>query len=492
MSVSRLPSPRAVLLAVAVPLLAGCPKVTEPVPDGGRAPDCTTRADCAAGQICTPLGYCDHCDSSGQCSVKEVCDPTAKACKLRDGWGTDCTANEQCQAGSWCKQGLCLDRSQVNLCPGGTKAECPQGERCNVVTTVCEEDLGCSTDDDCSSGEVCNTGSRACVPRCTVDTQATVCAAGERCVNSKCVQCAADAECGPGLTCDAAGKCVAGSHCYSDRDCTVPLVCFIQTGACLPKAPPCVSNDNCRADQRCDVPSGKCVPKTCQPDRYEPDNDLAHAAAVAAGPYYGLTLCPGDIDWYALPMSRGDQLGVNVDADPFAENGFSAVVKDSGGRTLAAGHFLASYVAPSTGTYYVVVSTTDAFQPYDVTFLMSRGTPCDDDGFEPNDASTQATALQSTTLADGMVCPQDVDWFKVTVPAAKSLKASLVNYDSGKGLLRLCAVAPDGVTQLSCSEDPAPVVTVPANLAGGGTVLVRVTGSTERVSNAYTLKVEFP
>ncbi len=39
---------------------------------------------------------------------------------------------------------------------------------------MCEEDLGCSTNDDCSAGEICNTGSRACQPRCTVDTQADV------------------------------------------------------------------------------------------------------------------------------------------------------------------------------------------------------------------------------------------------------------------------------------------------------------------------------
>jgi hypothetical protein len=378
------------------------------------------------------------------------------------------------------------------LCPDGLNSECPQGDRCNKVNTVCEEDLGCSTTADCSAGETCNTGSRACQPTCTADTQSTVCAAGERCVNSLCVQCASNAECDPGLTCDTAGHCVAGQRCYTDRDCKVPLVCFVQTGACLPKAPPCVSNDNCAPDQRCDVPSGKCVPKTCQPDRYEPDNDLAHAFNATAGAYLGLTLCPGDVDWYALALNRGDQLGVNVDADLFAENGFSTVVKDGSGRTLASGHFLASYVAPTAAKYYVVVSTTDQFQPYDVTFLMSRGTPCDDDAFEPNDALAQATLLRSSTMADGVVCPQDQDWFDVTVPAGKGVTVSLVNYDSGKGLLQLCLMQGDGVTPFSCSADPNPSVGLNALTAGGQTIPVRVMGSTDRASNAYTLKVEYP
>jgi hypothetical protein len=77
--------------------------------------------------------------------------------------GQVCAENEQCPAGSWCKQGLCLDRAQVSLCPGGQKSECGQGERCNTVTTVCEEDLGCSDNGDCSPLESA-TPAYTCVP----------------------------------------------------------------------------------------------------------------------------------------------------------------------------------------------------------------------------------------------------------------------------------------------------------------------------------------
>jgi hypothetical protein len=356
---------------------------------------------------------------------------------------------------------------------------------------VCEEDLGCSTDDDCSAGELCNTGSRACVPRCTVDTQSEVCSAGERCVSEQCVQCTSNAECGVGLVCDAAGRCSAGSRCYTDRDCSVPLVCLVQTGACLPKTPPCLSNDTCAADQRCDVPSGRCIAKTCQPDRYEANNDEAHAFNVAPGTYRGLTLCTADVDWYAVSLARGDQLGVNLDADLFSEFTFSTVIKDVTGRTLAGGRLLVSYVAPVPAKYYVVISTTDQFQGYDVTFLKSRGTPCDDDASEPNDSASQPTLLNSATQADGIICPQDQDWFRTTVPAAHGLKVSLINYDSGRGLLRLCIFSADGLTQLGCSAELAPVVSVPADPASRP-LLVRVVGDTERLANSYTLKVEFP
>ncbi|MHB8874820.1 MAG: hypothetical protein ACYC8T_14115 [Myxococcaceae bacterium] len=480
----------ALLLAL---LLTACPAPVEPPSDGGRPPECETRDDCPSGKICTAEKFCDDCSSSGQCRLKEQCNPEALLCELRAGWGIDCASNDQCQAGAWCKQGLCTDRSEVSLCPGGANAECPQGYRCNVPNGVCEEDLGCSDNGDCGAAEVCNTGSHACVPRCTVDTQSQVCAGGEKCADDHCVQCATAADCGVGLTCDAAGKCTAGQRCYLDRDCKVPLVCYVQTGACLSKLPPCISDENCPADKRCYVGAGKCIPRTCQPDRYEANNDPEHAFGITASRYTELTLCQGDVDYYALPLARGDQLGVNVDADPFSESTFSTVVKDATGRTLSAGRLLVSYVAPAPATYYVAISSQDAYQPYDVTFLLSRGTPCDDDLFEPNDAPAQATAVNAASSVDGAICPQDQDHFALQVPAGLGVKTQLLNYSSGGGLLRLCLFDATGATELGCSDDPfLPVVTLGAATAGGKKVLARIGGSTERISNSYTLKVEFP
>ncbi|MGQ0505199.1 MAG: PPC domain-containing protein [Myxococcaceae bacterium] len=470
-------------------VLAGCPR-TDGNSDAGAEPECASREQCATGEVCTAQGFCTGCESSGQCRLKEACNPTSFLCELRAGYGTDCVTNSDCQAGAWCMQGLCKDRAEVNLCPGGTNAECPSGFRCNTVNTVCEEDLGCSENADCAAAEVCNTGSHACVPRCTVDTQGEICAGGEKCVNERCVQCAADAECAPGLTCDAAGRCGAGQRCYGDRDCRVPLICYLPTGACLQKPPPCVSDDNCDKEQRCEVNTGRCVPRACQPDRYEANNNISSAFSITAGRYNALTLCQGDVDYYALSLNRGDEVGVNVDADNYSENTFTTAVRDSSGRTLASGKLLVNYVAPAPQPYYVAIATSDVYQAYDVTFLVTRGTPCDDDGYEPNDTPTQATAFNSATGLDGMICPQDQDHFGVAVPAGKGVRLTLSNYNASSGLLRVCLF--DGMTSLQCSDDFVPVITQTAEVVGGKMLVARVVGSLEGIRNSYTLNVEYP
>lgn len=476
--------------------LAGCPGGQQQNEDAGVDPlFCEVREDCeVAGQICTNENYCSDCETSGQCRLKEECraaeDTGEQRCELRSGWGSECELNSQCPAGRWCVQGLCKDTSLVRLCPNGSSAECLSSERCNAQNLVCEEDLGCAENADCSAAEVCNTGSHQCVPKCTAETQADVCAGGERCVNEKCVQCESDNDCGVGLKCDPAGRCVAQEVCYTNRDCKVPLVCYAPTGQCVTKAPPCVSDENCAPDQKCNVGTGKCVPRACQPDIYEPNNERSTARAMTPNVYYGLTLCENDVDFFAFNLSRGDQLGINVDADPFAENTFTTVVQDATGRTLASGRLLTSFVAATPETYYVGISTTDPYQPYDVRFLLSRGTPCDDDTWEPNDSLAQPTPVNMSGFVDGAICPQDVDHFEVNVPSSLGITARLTDYNSANGLLQLCLF--EGGTELACSEDQTlPVVSASAAQAGGKPVVLRILAVDPRAANSYTLQIQF-
>jgi hypothetical protein len=461
--------------------------------DAGTLQRCEVRADCSGGQVCTQDKLCADCVSSGECRLKEECridaDAGVQRCALRPGWGTECDRNKECPAGEWCVQGLCRDSSETRQCPGGTNAECLSGQRCNTINLVCEQDLGCTGNADCSAVEVCNAGTQRCVPRCTLETQQDVCLGGEKCVTEMCVQCGSDAECTVGLFCDAAGKCVAEPRCYQDRDCKVPLVCHLLTGICVEKPPACRSDENCAPDERCYLATGKCIPRSCQADPFEPNETLSTARAMTQGPYVDLTLCDADVDVYAFNLGRGDLIGANVNADPFAESTFSTVVQDAFGRTLATGKLVASYVASSAATYYVSISSTDRYQPYDVNFLLTRGTPCDDDVWEPNDLAGQATPVNLATALDGMICPQDADHFSVVVPEGKGVRASLTDYFSSSGLLRLCASV-DGA-EFACSDDlVTPSVTGEAAQLGGKTVVIKVNAGDPRVANGYTLAVE--
>lgn len=481
----------AAVLLLAAGVLAGCPEdKPDPQPPVMRT-FCETREQCEPGWICTDGKFCAQCSTSGQCLLREQCDPEALTCGLREGWGEDCTLNSECAAGSWCHQGLCKARAEVSLCPGGSSDECPDGLRCNATNFVCEEDLGCAVNEDCSAQEVCNTGSHQCVPRCTVETAADVCSGGEKCVAERCVQCETAAECGPGLLCDAAGRCAAEDRCYTNRDCPVPTVCFVETGACLPKPPPCASDEECSADRRCDLASGACVPRACQPDVYEPNQTREAAFDATPGTYENLTLCEGDIDYWGLVLARGDQLGVNVEADPFAEDSFRISIQDGTGRTVAAGRLLASYVAPASEKYFVAISTTDSYRPYDVTFLRSQGTPCDDDAMEPNDNLADATVIASSGPVDGVICPQDQDHFSTEVPEGKGLKVVIGNTQAGSGVLRFCILKNDVALRCTDTSVDSTLSASPAEL-GGTSAKVRVNGATDRTTNAYSLQLEFP
>lgn len=244
-------------------------------------------------------------------------------------------------------------------------------------------------------------------------------------------------------------------------------------------------------EQRCDIGTGTCVPRACQPDALEPNDSPASAFAVSASQYVDLTLCAGDVDHFSISLQRGDQLGVNVEGDPFAELSFSTVILDSSGRVLASGRMLASFVAAMAGTYTVRISTLAPPQRYDLGLFLSRGTPCDDDRQEPNDTPATATTYGPGTTVEGVICPQDQDHFTVSVPGGRGVRASLTNYAASSGLLRLCLL--EGGTELGCSEDPAgAVVSLSAEAVGGKALTARITGDDARTTNGYTFQAEFP
>jgi hypothetical protein len=187
---------------------------------------------------------------------------------------------------------------------------------------------------------------------------------------------------------------------------------------------------------------------------------------------------------------------VNVDADPFAEQTFTTAITNTAGQTLASGNLLVSYVATVDATYYVGISSTDNNEDYAVSFLLSRGTPCDEDPYWPNGTPQQAYPLNSTTSIDAVICPGDNDYWTLPVPSDAGVTVSLVNYISQDGLLQLCLFGPmsvdGGWPQIGCSSDlTTPAVSATSGQLGGQTALISVSGGNPLVSNSYTLQAVF-
>lgn len=132
----------------------------------------------------------------------------------------------------------------------------------------------CQDDTSCDSGFVCKAGTdgkKTCQQDTTTPTDCSPpCAAGEKCVSRKCVQCETNADCKEKEAC-VDGKCEATpgpNTCTKDEDCTPGKVC--KSGSCEdPPAPEdCTVNTQCPTGSACNTVTKKCepVPSGCTTD----------------------------------------------------------------------------------------------------------------------------------------------------------------------------------------------------------------------------------
>jgi peptidoglycan-associated lipoprotein len=107
---------------------------------------------------------------------------------------------------------------------GGLGAVCVEGR--------CQE---CSADADCKAGFVCRSWKCLPKPECSADAD---CPEGKGCEAERCVErkaaerqreCAAHADCGDGKLCDADGRCVAGKEA-EDPACSDPVTWVVRFG----------------------------------------------------------------------------------------------------------------------------------------------------------------------------------------------------------------------------------------------------------------------
>jgi hypothetical protein len=415
---------------------------------------------------------------------------------LRSCFGDECTQHSDCNLGAFCVQGLCINPDHPRIEGGqtcsvqvcGSARDCNAGQRCNARTFVCEQDLGCLAGSPCGAGMVCNPGSGVCEAGCSEQTQAQVCGALVPCIGGRCVQCAKDTDCGPGLICDAGGSCRGPTGCASSRDCEVPETCDRATASCQLPRGPCTSNENCALDERCESRTGKCVAGACLPDRMAPNGDQAHAAPVKPGSYPLLTLCGSDEDWFSLPLQSGDTVQAVADADPLGS--FDLELR-TGTQAIDEAPFAVLRTVGSTGTYFIRARTNDASALYGLRVQVATGTPCDHNPPDPHPTAAQALPLTPGDNYDYAVCPTEATWFAMRPPAGQGVDILGALDPSAGGALVFTLLDSDGATVLAHDDTGSPAPHLVAPLAHGETFFLKVEGADPAVRNRYDLTVRF-
>lgn len=358
-----------VLLALSAACLLsvlGCrdPATEDPLTDGGGQPDLGPVADArpqrdGAGPA-TDLG--PH-PSDGAPPLDVAPDPGDSALDAGADLPSGCRSDDDCPGCAVCdrQQGVCLP------CGCRADADCGEGEIC--VDAACVSD--CHTT-GCGPTETCDAELRRCVPRdgCRLSSD---CPADTACVEAACVvadpysDCRAPRALSPGAVVaastvrardDYAGGCVRGPspdvvfHFVLPEPAGVRLrvdgqaarfdpAVYLRSGVCgagpdlacldtpfllrevlelaeLPAADYYVFVESFGPAATGDFtieletfPDGLCVD-----DRLE-DNDV-ELSAVALELVTGaeLVACPGDPDWYSLPLFAGDELVLSVDVEP--------------------------------------------------------------------------------------------------------------------------------------------------------------------------------
>ena len=218
-------------------------------------------------------------------------------------------------------------------------------------------------------------------------------------------------------------------------------------------------------------------------DLFEDNDDFGSAAALGVGSWSALTLCDGDMDYYAIDLLAGDYVTVDVDFLN-AEGDVDIRLLDASENTLTSstsvgdGESIERAIA-TDGTYVLQVllygDNGDVGQSYDLAVEVGDAPevpgpePCPIDALEENDTDADASAVAIGETIDLTVCSDDEDWYAIDIAAGLELTVDLLFLDE-EGDIDLKVVAPDGTTSTSGSVSDDESVTL---TAVAGTYLVR-------------------
>lgn len=167
----------------------------------------------------------------------------------------------------------------------------------------------------------------------------------------------------------------------------------------------------------------------------EPNNTAAEATPVALGDVATGTIDPpDDIDYFAITLTAGTVLDLDVDANQVGSPLDPVIgLFDTDGVTLLASNddfdgldSRLTYSIPADGQYYVAIIDYGGSGGPNYTYSLSFGT-LEPDEIEPNDTPGDATVIALAQQATAVVSPAtDVDYFALDLPGSGQLDVELL------------------------------------------------------------------
>lgn len=250
-------------------------------------------------------------------------------------------------------------------------------------------------------------------------------------------ECNSKADCSERMYCDLEKKICLEGDCYDNRDCNAGYLCDMARHYCYFVG--CSRNSDCRegickrntgkcveclTDSDCEKGScnsalGLCSSSDCIDDKIEPNDTFSQAYAIDSG-IRKLKLCPGDDDYFKIPLSTYDTLKVIVKSESvkpieiylfYEKDRESPVAYTS---IVKYGELKYSSVSYQ-GIYFLKIKASDVEISYEMEINISSLESCEDDLFENNDNELQAKSLTSGIYRDLILCPKDEDYYLINL-----------------------------------------------------------------------------
>ncbi len=224
---------------------------------------------------------------------------------------------------------------------------------------------------------------------------------------------------------------------------------------------------------------------SCEADDFEPNDDVSEASPLP-GPSDVMSICPGDLDVFAVSLACGAKVVATLDTAGTGDldMGLWPVGAVSGTPLAQAATdkevetFTVASV-PEAGDHVIIVSGYPHGQAEGIYSLeVAVGGGCQDDGLG-NGSAAKAKALsdEGGTLGPYALCC-GADWFVVPLAKGDELLVDVTLAGGASGTAGIAVFAPDGTTQLASKAPSASGALLSTQAGQAGPHYVRVSGAT--------------